>query len=149
MCLRVLDHLQPVLDAAQKAVMVDQRVARRGVDAPGRRQRAQRLAGRADPQRPHAAAPDQLLRLREKLDLADAAAAGLDVVPLDRDAAAALMRVDLPLDRMNVLDRREIEVLAPNERLQFREESRAAIRSPATGRALISAARSQFCPTVS
>ena len=46
--LRVLDHLQPVLDAAQKAVMVDQRVAGRGVDAPGRGQRAQapRRSGR-------------------------------------------------------------------------------------------------------
>ena len=90
MGLRVLDHLQPVFDAAQKAVVVDQRVAGRGVDAPGRGECAQRRAGRADPQRPHPAAPDQLLRLGEELDLADAAAAGLDVVPLDRDLAAAL-----------------------------------------------------------
>ena len=122
MGLRVVGHLQPVLDAAQKAVVVDQRVGGGGVDAPGRGQRAQRRAGRADPQRPHPAAPDQLLRLGEELDLADAAAAGLDVVPLDRDLAAALVRLDLPLDRMDVLDRREIEVPAPDKGLQLGEE---------------------------
>ena len=32
------------------------------------------------------------------------------------------MRVDLPLDRMNVLDRPEVEVLAPDEGLQFGQE---------------------------
>ena len=65
-------------------------VAARGVDAAGGGERAQRLAGRADAQRAHAAAPDQLLRLGEELDLADAAAADLDVVPVDRDSPAAL-----------------------------------------------------------
>ena len=117
MGLRVLDHLQPVLDATQETVVVDQRVGRGLIDLADGDEPAQRRAGRADPQFAQSAAPDQLLRLREELDLANAAAAGLDVVPLDRDSAAALVRLDLALDRMDVLDRREIEVLAPNERL--------------------------------
>ena len=76
-----------------------------------------------DAQRAQPAAPDQLLGLGEELDLADAAAAELDVVALDRDLAAALVRLDLALDRMDVLDRREIEVLAPDKRLQLGEET--------------------------
>ena len=65
-------------------------------------------------------APDQLLGLRKELDFADAAAAGLDVVALDSDSPAAAIGVDLPLDRVDVLDRREIEVLPPDERLAAR-----------------------------
>ena len=102
MGLRVVDHLQPVLDPAQEAVVLDQRLGRRRIDAAGGGEPAQRLAGRPDPQLGHPAAPDQLLGLGEEFDLADAAAAGLDVVPLDRDSSAALMRVDLALDRMDV-----------------------------------------------
>src|SRR5262249_39409496 len=49
-------------------------------------------------------------------------AAELDVVAGDGDAPAAAMRVDLALDRMDILDRGEIEILAPKERPQLAEE---------------------------
>ena len=61
-----------------------------------------------------AAAPDQLLGLGEELDLADATAADLDVVARDRDVAKALDRMDLAFDRMDVLDRGEVEMIAPD-----------------------------------
>ena len=77
----------------------------------------------ADPQLAQPAAPDQLLGLREELDFADAAAAGLDVVALDRDSPAAAVRVDLALDRVDVLDRRKIEVFAPDKRLQLAQKA--------------------------
>ena len=113
MRLLVIDHLQAVLDPAQKAVIVDQGASGRRVDAAASGQPAQCLAGRADPQLGQPPAPDQLLGLGEEFDLADAATADLDVVAFDRDPAAAAMGVDLALDRMDVLDRREIEVPAP------------------------------------
>src|SRR6516165_11197987 len=123
MGLRIIDHLQTVFEAAQKAVIGDQRRRCRLIDAAGRGEPAQRLAGRSDPQLWHPSAPNQLLGLGEELDLADAAAPGLDIVAMDGDPGAAANRVDLPLDRMDVLDRREIEVLAPDERLELGEKT--------------------------
>src|SRR4029453_11100217 len=69
-----------------------------------------------------AAAPDQLLGLGEELDLADAAAPDLDVMAADRDLAMAFDGVDLALDRMDVLNGGEIEMLAPDEWAQVPEE---------------------------
>jgi hypothetical protein len=57
--------------------------------------------------------------------------------------------VDLPLDRVDVGDGCVVEVPPPDERLQLRLERAARRRSPATARALMKAARSQFCPTLS
>ena len=96
-----------------------------------------------------AAAGDQLLGLREELDLADAAAAELDVVAFDRDLAMAAIGVDLPLHRVHVGERGEVEIFAPHEGRQFVEDASPAAMSPAQARALIMAARSQFCPTLS
>ncbi len=61
------------------------------------------------------AAHDELLGLGEELDVADAAAAELDVVALDRDGAMALMRVHPPLHGVDVGDRGEVEIFAPDE----------------------------------
>src|SRR5947199_8065932 len=102
MRLRVVDHLQPVLEPAQKAIVAGQRLGRLGIDAAGSGERPQRIAGRPDPELAQPAAPDQLLRLREELDFPDAAAPDLDVVTLDRDSATTLVRLDLALDRVNV-----------------------------------------------
>src|SRR6185369_10890930 len=88
----------------------------------GRFERAQGLAGSTQPQRRIAAAEDQLLRLGEELDLANAAAAELDVVAGDLDRAAAAMGIDLPLDRMDVVDRREVEMAPPDVGPQRRQE---------------------------
>ena len=119
----VLRHLQPVLDPAQKAVIGDQRPCGALVDAAARGETAQRRAGLRYPQLGQPAAPDQLLCLGKELNFADAAAAGLDVVTLDRDSRAPLMRLDLPLDRVDVRDRRKVEMLAPDKGLQLREKA--------------------------
>src|SRR5260221_12853174 len=111
-----------MLDAAQECVGGDHLLGHQGLDPPSAGEGAQRFAGAGDAQLGQPAAPDQLLRLSEELDLADAAAAKLDVVPGNRDVGAAAMRVDLPLDRMDVLDGGEIEVLAPEKRSQFIKE---------------------------
>ena len=72
-----------------------------------------------------AAAGDQLLGLDEELDLADAAAAELDVVAGDGDLLVAAMIVDLALDRMDVGDRGEVEVFPPDIGRQLGEEGLA------------------------
>src|SRR5438128_8360559 len=61
------------------------------------------------------AAGDELLGLHEKLDLADAAAAELDVVAFDRDVLVAAVGVDLPLQRLDVGDGGIVEILPPDE----------------------------------
>ena len=148
MGLPVVDHLQAMLDMAQIAICRDHRLAQSpALTRPRRHQRADRFAGRGIAQFGMAAAPDQLLGLGEEFDLANAAAAELDVVAADRDLAMALHRVDLALDRMNVLDGGEVEVPAPDERASDASGIPRRTRgSPATARALIIAARSQFWP---
>src|SRR5271166_4203289 len=122
MRLRVLDHLQPVLETAQEAIIVDQLGSCRRIDAAGGGEATQRLAGGAGPQLAHPPAPNQLLGLREEFDFADAAATGLDVMPLDGDSSAAAMGVDLTLDRVDILNRGKIEVFPPDERLQLAQK---------------------------
>src|SRR6185312_13914247 len=91
------------------------------------RQRRERWDRAADPQFGHASAPDQLLGLREKFDFADTAASEFHVVARDRDLAAAAMRVDLALDRMNILDRGEIETAPPEIGPQLGQEGAARL----------------------
>ena len=111
----VLDHLQAMLEPAEKSVRVDQRVHRLLARASGGGERFECVAGRAGAQRAVAPAPDELLRLRVELDLANAAPATLDVVPGDVKVLVAGLGVDLPLDRLDVLDGCEVEILAPDE----------------------------------
>src|SRR5437868_15413230 len=111
-----------MLDPAEEGIGGGELIGDEVLDAFGLGESPERVAGRGDAQLRQAAAPDELLGLREELDLADAAAAELDVVAGDGDAAAAAMRVDLALDRVDVLDRREIEMLAPQERPQLAQE---------------------------
>ena len=73
------------------------------------------------------AASNQLLGLGEKLDLADAAAADLDVVALDRDLALAAIGLHLPLHVVDVGKRCEIQMLAPDERRDFRKQRLAGL----------------------
>src|SRR5690606_20839977 len=65
---------------------------------------------------------DELLRLDEKLDLSDATAAKLDVVPFDCDLTVTPVGMDLALDGVNVSDGCVVHVLAPYVRRQLLEE---------------------------
>ena len=98
-------HLQAVLDRAQEPIGRVEIGAGIGADPAAlgeRRKRRQRLAAA---QLGMPAAGDELLGLHEELDLADAAAAELDVVALDRDLVVAAIGVDLALHRVDVGDR--------------------------------------------
>ena len=68
-----------------------------------------------------------MLGLREKLDLADTAPPDLDIVALDRDLALTAIRLHLPLHVVHVGERREIEMLAPDERRDFRKQLLAGL----------------------
>ncbi len=120
--LLVLRHLQAMLDAAEEAIGAGHLLRNLGRDPADLRQRLECRAGGGDAHLGETPTPDQLLGLGEELDLADAAAAKLDVVPEHGDAAAALVRLDLPLDRVNILDRREVQMTAPEERPELRQE---------------------------
>ena len=74
-----------------------------------------------------AAAEDELLGLDEELDLADAAAPELDVVAGYDDLLVAAYGVDLALHRVDVGDRRIVEILAPDERREVGEEPLAEL----------------------
>ena len=58
----------------------------------------------------------------EELDLADPAAADLDVVAFDRDLAVAAISVDLPFHGLHVSDRGEVEIFAPYEGREIFEQ---------------------------
>ncbi len=148
--LLVGDHLQAMLDAAQEAIGLVELAPHLRPDPAARLEPLEREKRLRHAQVRLAAAGDQLLGLREELDLADAAASDLDVVPGHRDLAEAAEGVDLALHGVDVGDGREIQVLAPDEGGEAAPESpRPAAMSPAMARALMSAARSQFWPTLS
>ncbi len=68
-----------------------------------------------------------MLGLRKKLDFADATEADLDVVALDRDLALPAKRLHLPLHVVHVGECREIQMLAPDERRDFRDQRLAGV----------------------
>ena len=114
------DHLQTVLDLAQEQIGRLEIGARLGADPAALGERGQRRQRLAAAQLRMPAAGDQLLGLHEELDLADAAAAELDVVAFDRDVVVAAIGVDLPLHRLDVGDRGEVEILPPDEGRKLR-----------------------------
>src|SRR5262249_53197929 len=110
------DHLQAMLYRAQEAIGLVEIAAHVGRDPTARLQALECHEGLRHAQLRLAAASNELLGLSEELDLADAAAADLDVVPRDGDLAETAKGVDLTLHRVNVGDSGKVEVLAPNER---------------------------------
>jgi len=128
MRLLVGDHLQPVFERPEEAIGLLQFVRRLGRDPLLARQLVEHRAGLAAAQLPVPATGDQLLRLDEEFDLADAAAAELHVMAVDGDDAMAAHRMDLALHRMDVVDRREIEILAPDIGRQHLEEALTRLR---------------------
>ena len=127
MGLLVRDHLQPVFDPPQELIGRGQFVARLEGDPVARGQHLQGFQRRPHPQFGMPAAGDQLLGLREELDLADAAAPDLDIVALDRDLALAAIGLHLPLHVVHVGKRREIQMLAPDERRDFGDQRLAGL----------------------
>ena len=117
--LLVIDHLETMLDRPQEdiggAEIGD------GFDADPaigleRVQHEQRLLA-AQMRTPPAV--NELLGLDEKLDLADAAAAELDVMAFDSDGLMALMGMDLSLHGMDIGDGGVVEIFPPDERPQI------------------------------
>ena len=131
--LSVVRHLQPMLERAVKDIGLHQLYHHLAADMAGAHQTVEGLARAAHAQRRIPPTPDELLRLRQKFDLADAAPPELDVVSGDGDLAAAAVSVDLALDRANVLDGGEVEVSAPDEGLQPAEESGSGLDVPGHG----------------
>ena len=116
-------HLQPVFDAAQEEIGVGEVLLRLGGNPIVGAELAQHVErARAAHLRPPAA-EDQLLRLHEELDLADAAAAELDVMSGHDDAVVAANCMNLTLHRMDVGDRRVVEIFAPDEGREVGEEA--------------------------
>ena len=118
MRLLIVAHLQPMLDHAQPLIRHRQRIAhlRRAQLILGQhRERGQRAL---HPQLGNPPTPDQLLRLHEKLDLTNPAHASFDIMARKLNHLAAF-HIHLPLDRMNIRNRREIERLAPDKRHQL------------------------------
>ena len=122
MGLLVGHHLQAVLDPAQKIVRRRQFVARRRVDPAVGGERGERGDSAAAAQIVMPATGDELLGLGEKFDLADAAAAELDIVAFDRDLAMAAIGVNLPLHFVNVGNGRVVEIFAPDKRREIAQQ---------------------------
>ena len=134
MGLRVVHHLQPVLDLAVRAVKVGQFPRHLGRNPAFRRQRRKSPDRGPVAQTGVAPARDQLPRLGEELDLADAARAQLHIVALDHDLAVQPPVIaDAKAHVMGVLDRDEVEVLAPDTGSEGFQEPLARCQITATG----------------
>ena len=120
--LLVGDHLQPVFDPPQEFIRCGQLVTRGEGDPVARSQHLQGLERRPHPQFGMPATGDQLLGLGEEFDFADAAAPDLDVVALDRDLALSAVGLHLPLHVVHVGQGREVQMLAPDERCNVRQQ---------------------------
>ena len=114
-----------MLDRAQEAIGLGQLPVRCGRDPAALLEARQRGERVGDAQLRLAAAGDQLLGLHEELDLADAAAADLDVVAGHGDGAEAVEGVDLPLHGVDVGDGREIQIFAPDVGRQLAKDGGA------------------------
>ncbi len=121
MGLLVRHHLQAMFDPAEKNVGRGKLVARFRADPFFLRERIQHRNRLAPPQFWRAAAGDQLLRLHEKFDLTDAAAAQFHVVSLDRDFLMAAKSMNLPLHVMHVGNGGVVEIATPHEGGDFLE----------------------------
>src|SRR6476646_6434447 len=127
MGLLVADHLQPVLDPAQEKVSFDEILSGLRLDPAASRQRVQSFDGAAQAELRMTAAGNELLGLGEELDIADATAPELDVVAGDGNGAVALMGVHPPLHGVDVGDRREVEIFAPDEGCKLAQELFAGV----------------------
>ncbi len=144
-----MHHLQAVLDGAQEGVSLRQLVAGLPRDPAILVEAAQHRYRRAPAQGGAAPTEDELLGLDEELDLADAAAAELDVVAATANASwprtAWIWRFIAWTSAMAA----KSKYLRQTKGVSSARNVSPAGMSPAIGRALMKAARSQFCPVVS
>src|SRR4051812_23241350 len=122
MGLLIGDHLQTMFDAAQESVGGCQFVTRLERDPVACGQNPQGFQGRTCAQLGMPTARDELLRLREELNLPNAAAADLDVMSFDGNLTLTTKRLHLTLHVMNIRERREIQMLAPDKRRNIPEQ---------------------------
>lgn len=123
MGLRVFDHLQAMFKRPMRAVSLDQHVARVRLNPPGFGQRTQRFACAARPERLITPAKRKLLRLRKELDLTNPAGPELEVVAGEvAQPGQSLGVTNLGANVVDVLQRREVEMLSPNEGGQIFEK---------------------------
>ncbi len=111
-----------MLESAQQPIAAGQLLGRLARDPTLARQHPERPQRLRLAQLGASPAQDELLGLNEELDLADAAAADLEIVAQHADGAEAPMGVDLTLDRMDVPDRGVVEMLAPHIGLEHAQE---------------------------
>src|SRR5262245_54349739 len=122
MRLLVANHLQPVLDAAEKEIGFGQFAGSLARDPAAFSQAFECLDGAARPKLRVPASGDKLLGLGEEFDVADAAPPELDVVASDSDGAMAFELVHSALHRVNVGDSGVVEIFAPDERRELAQE---------------------------
>ena len=125
--LLVGDHLQSMFDAAEKRISQAQVIDRFRADPLVGAQLLQHVEGARSAHLGASSAKNKLLRLDEKLDLADAATPKLDIVARHDDLLVAAHGMDLALHRVDVGDRRIIEILAPDEWREVGQEALAKL----------------------
>ena len=96
-----------------------------GVDPPGGGERGQRAAGIGRPQIDVAAAEQQLVGLREKLDLSNTAAPALQIEPRTEFLRAFEIIANAERHILDRLYRRKVDRAAPDEGRDVGEESAA------------------------
>ena len=89
MRLFIVDHLQPMLSVAEEPIGIGELLRSAGIHPTSLARANSMSKSGAAAQSQVAAAGDQLLSLNEELDLADAAAAELEIVPGDGDRGMA------------------------------------------------------------
>ena len=129
----VIQHLNAVLNPAQTRIDRTQIISRFLIGMASLGELLQHIDRTLAAQFRCPSAMDQLLRLSKKLDFPYAAAAELYIKCRIIEPLMAAMRVDLLLDRPNVFNRPEIEMAAPDERLQRIEKGIGRIRIARTG----------------
>src|SRR3954468_11235356 len=125
MRLRIVDHLDPVLDRPQQAIGTGQLGCDLAVQPARFEQCANCIKGRRRAHPLVTAAVDHLLDLNEEFDLPDAAAAALQVIAGPNESPLGEVVADPRRDLPHLLDYAEIERAPPHERLDGAEETSA------------------------
>ena len=132
--LGISHHLQAMFHRPVRHIVIGQRLCRFRWHPILFCQHRQALTGPPDPQVRIPPARNQLPRLGEKLDLPDAAAPQLHIMPRQRDRPRQpLMLADRKTHVMGVLDRGKVQVLAPDKGAQCLHKPLPRRQIPRTG----------------